>query len=295
MTATMPQLKPATRPASRRATARKPIQASRVILYIVLGCITALWLFPFYSVVVTSLKTQAEMFTSPLWTLPASPQFKNFVDAWGLIETGMRNSVLITVPSAFFVVLIGALAAYPLGKMRFPGRDWIYLIILGSFTIPYASMMPTLIHLLDSLHLLGTIPGIILIHVAQGQPFVVFLLARFFAGIPDEILEAAIIDGASPWKILWSIMLPLTRPALAAVGIIAFTWIWSDYFKALTIVPENALSPVTVTLAALTGQYTGQHHLRSAAALIAMAPTVIVFLAFNRNFIEGLTVGAVKG
>jgi ABC-type glycerol-3-phosphate transport system permease component len=295
MTSGISRLNRAAQPASRPANGRKPVKVSRVVLYIILGCVTALWLFPFYSVIVTSLKTQAEMLTSPLWKLPASPQFKNLVDAWGLIKIGMRNSVLITVPSAFFVVLIGALAAYPLGKLRFPGRDWIYLIILGSFTIPYASMMPTLIQLLDKIHLLGTIPGIILVHVAQGQPFVIFLLARFFAGIPGEILEAAIIDGASPWKIFWSIMLPLTRPALAAVAIIAFTWIWSDYFKALTIVPENALSPVTVTLAALTGQYTGQHHLRSAAALIAMAPTVIVFLAFYRNFIEGLTAGAVKG
>jgi len=295
MTPGISQLNRAALPASRPSNSRKPIKVSRVELYLILGCVTALWLFPFYSVIVTSLKTQAEMFSSPIWTLPASPQFKNFVDAWGLIKIGMRNSVLITVPSTFFVVLIGAMAAYPLGKLRFPGRDWIYLIILGSFTIPYASMMPTLIHFLDKIHLLGTIPGIILVHVAQGQPFVIFLLARFFAGIPEEILEAAIIDGASPWKIFWSIMLPLTRPALAAVAIIAFSWIWSDYFKALTIVPENALSPVTVTLAALTGQYTGQHQLRSAAALIAMAPTVIVFLAFYRNFIEGLTAGAVKG
>jgi ABC-type glycerol-3-phosphate transport system permease component len=271
------------------------LKISRVALYAMLILVTAIWLFPFYSVIVTSLKTQAEMFTAPIWQLPAAPQLKNFVDAWELIKTGMRNSVLITIPSAFLAVLIGAFAAYPLGRLRFPGRDWIYLIILGSFTIPYASMMPTLIHLLDKIHLLGTIPGLIIVHVAHGQPFVIFLLARFFAGIPEEILEAAIIDGASRWKIFWSIMLPLTRPALAAVAIIAFTWIWSDYFKALTIVPANDLSPVTVTLAALTGQYTGQHHLRSAAALIAMAPTIIVFLAFHRNFIDGLTVGAVKG
>ena len=282
-------------PANRLAKERKPVKIYRIVLYIILGCITILWLFPFYSVIVTSFKTQFEMFTSPVWKLPASLQFKNYIDAWGLIKIGMRNSALISIPSTFFVVLFGALAAYPLGRLRFPGRDWIYLIILGSFTIPYASMMPTLIQLLDKMHLLGTIPGIILVHVAHGQPFVIFLLARFFAGIPSEILDAAIIDGASSWKIFWRIMLPLTRPALAAVAIIAFTWIWSDYFKALTIIPQNTLSPVTVTLAALTGQYSGQHNLRSAAALIAMVPTVLVFLGFHRNFIEGLTVGAVKG
>jgi multiple sugar transport system permease protein len=227
--------------------------------------------------------------------MPAHPQWSNFGDAWQLIKVGMINSILITIPSTLFAVLLGALSAYPLGRLRFPGRDLIYLLILASFTIPYASIMPTLVNLLDQLHLLGTIPGIILVHIAHGQPFVVFLLARFFASIPVEIQEAAIIDGASPLTIFWKIMLPLTRPALAAVAIIAFTWIWSDYFKALTIVPQNALAPVTVNLAALTGQYTGQHHLRSAAALIAMAPSVIVFLAFHRSFIEGLTVGAVKG
>jgi ABC-type glycerol-3-phosphate transport system permease component len=267
----------------------------RVPLYVIIIAVSLLWLFPFYSVVITSLKTQAEMFTTTLWRLPAVPQLKNFSDAWELIKVGMRNSMIITVTSTVFVVAIGALASYPLGRLKFPGRDWIYLIILGSFTIPYASMMPTLVHLLDRMHLLGTLPGIIIIHVAHGQPFVILMLARFFAAVPEEIIEAAILDGASPWTVFVRIMLPLTRPALAAVAIIAFTWIWSDYFKALTIVPQNALTPVTVSLAALTGQYTGQHHLRSAAALIAMAPCVIVFLCFHRSFIEGLTVGAIKG
>jgi ABC-type glycerol-3-phosphate transport system permease component len=267
----------------------------RVPLYVIIIAVSLLWLFPFYSVVITSLKTQAEMFTTTLWRLPAVPQLKNFSDAWELIKVGMRNSMIITITSTVFVVAIGALASYPLGRLKFPGRDWIFLIILGSFTIPYASMMPTLVHLLDRLHLLGTLPGIIIIHVAHGQPFVILMLARFFAAVPEEIIEAAILDGASPWTVFVRIMLPLTRPALAAVAIIAFTWIWSDYFKALTIVPQNALTPVTVSLAALTGQYTGQHHLRSAAALIAMAPCVIVFLCFHRSFIEGLTVGAIKG
>jgi multiple sugar transport system permease protein len=274
---------------------RVPLSGRRFVLYVFLAALTCFWLFPLLTVVLTSLKTQGEMFTTPMWQPPAALQFKNFADAWALIKIGMRNSVIITVLSTFFAVVIGALSAYPLGRLRFPGRDWIYLLILGSFTIPYASMLPTLVHLLDRLELLGTLPGLILVHVAHGQPFVIFMLARFFAGIPEEILEAAIIDGASPWTIFWRIMLPLTRPALAAVSIVAFTWIWSDYFKALTIVPQNALTPVTVSLAALTGQYTGQHHLRSAAALIAMAPSILVFLSFHRSFIEGLTVGAVKG
>ena len=241
MTAIVPDVGSSLPPSSRQSPHK--FTGLRFFVYVALVAVIILWLFPFYSVIVTSLKTQTEMFTTPLWKLPAAAQFSNFVDAWNLIKIGMRNSILITIPSTLFAVIIGALAAYPLGRLRFPGRDWIYLLILGSFTIPYASMLPTLIHLLDKLHLLGTLLGIILIHVAHGQPFIIFLLARFFAGIPQEIFEAAIIDGASSWKIFWRIMLPLTRPALAAVSIIAFTWIWSDYFKALTIVPQNSSRP----------------------------------------------------
>jgi multiple sugar transport system permease protein len=285
----------AIRPELRIADKRMPISGRRFVLYVALAAVCALWLFPLVTVIVTSLKTQAEMFSTSLWQLPKLPQLVNFVDAWNIIKGGMLNSLIITTCSTLFAVGIGAMSAYPLGRLRFPGRDWLYLIILGSFTIPYASILPTLIHLLDEMNLLGTLPGIILVHIAHGQPFVIFLLARFFAAIPEDILEAAIIDGASPWTIFWRIMLPLTRPALAAVSIIAFTWIWSDYFKALTIVPQNALAPVTVNLAALTGQYTGQHHLRSAAALIAIAPSMAVFLLFHRQFIDGLTSGAVKG
>lgn len=280
---------------ARTVQMHKPPSGSRFVLYVMLAALCGLWLFPLFTVVATSLKSQKEMLTTLLWALPSTPMIENFVNAWHLISRGMINSVIITIPSTLLAVGLGALCAYPLGRLRFPGRDVIYLIIVGSFTIPYASILPTLVYFLDEVHLLSTIPGIILIHVAHAQPFIVFLLARFFAGIPEDIIDAARIDGASPFGIFWRIMLPLTRPALAAAAIIAFTWIWSDYFKALTIVPETALSPVTVSLAALTGQYTGQHHLRSAAALIAMMPSILVFLGFHRSFIQGLTVGAVKG
>lgn len=274
---------------------RRRLSGSRFVLYVTLAAVCGMWMLPLFSVFVTSLKSQKEMFTTPLWVLPRVPMLENFADALGLIGRGMINSVIITVLSTLFVVGFGSLCAYPLGRLRFPGRDLVYLIIVGSLTVPYASILPTLVHFLDQVHLLGTFPGIIITHVAHGQPIVVFLLARFFASIPEDIMEAARIDGASPLVMFWRIVLPLTRPALAATFIIAFTWIWSDYFKALTIVPQTALSPVTVSLAALTGQYTGQHHLRSAAALIAMAPSVLVFLGFQRFFIQGLTVGAVKG
>jgi len=274
---------------------RRHISGTRFVLYVALAALCGAWMLPLFAVVVTSLKSQREMFATPIWVLPTTPMLRNFIDAWRAISRGMINSIIITSVSTLFAVAFAALCAYPLARLRFPGRDLIYLIIVGSFTIPYVSIIPTLVYFLDRVHLLGTLPGIIITHVAHGQPFVVFLLARFFAGIPEDITEAARIDGASLLVIFWRIMLPLTRPALAAASVIAFTWIWSDYFKALTIVPQTALSPVTVRLAALTGQYTGQHHLRSAAALIAMMPSILVFLGFQRSFIEGLTVGAVKG
>jgi putative chitobiose transport system permease protein len=187
------------------------------------------------------------MFTTPLWQPPAALQFKNFADAWALIKIGMRNSMIITVLSTFFAVMIGALSAYPLGRLRFPGRDWIFTV-LGLHV-----HMPACCRFSAFARPVGTArhpAGPDLVHVAHGQRLSFYagpLLRRHTGGD-----LTAIIDGASPWTIFWR-MLPLTRPALAAVSIIAFTWIWSDYFKP-DHRPPNYL-PQCGQPGCLTGQY----------------------------------------
>ncbi len=268
---------------------------SRILLYIILSILALLWLLPLVSVVLTSLKPEGEIYATTAWTLPRAPTLRNFTDTWQTVSVNFLNTVLITVPSAVLSVAIGSLAAYAIARLRLPGSQLIYLLIVASITIPFASIIPSLVRLLDKMHLINTIPGIILVHTAHGQVIVVFLLTRFFATIHEEILDAARVDGCSTLGIFWRIILPLSTAALAATFILQFTWIWNDYFKALVIVPQKTHAPITVGMTLLAGQYAGKWHVRSAAAIIATLPTILIFLGFQRFFIEGVTVGAVKG
>jgi ABC-type glycerol-3-phosphate transport system permease component len=267
----------------------------RVLLYFALVVLSVAWLFPLVSVILTSLKPEGEIYSSTAWALPQAPTLANFLEAWRTVASNFINTVVITVPSSLLSVAIGSLGAYAIARLRLPGSQLIYLLVLASITIPFASIIPSLVRLMDDLGLINTMPGIILVHTAHGQVIVIFLLARFFATIHEDIVDAARVDGCSTLGIMWRIILPLSGAALAATFILQFTWIWNDYFKALVIVPQKTNAPITVGMTLLAGQYAGKWHIRSAAAIIATLPTVIIFLSFQRFFIRGVTVGAVKG
>jgi ABC-type glycerol-3-phosphate transport system permease component len=271
------------------------LRVRRLVLYVGLVVISVMWLAPIGSQVITAFKSQAEGYATQAWQLPSRPTLENFDRAWTKIEPQFVNTFIITIPSALLSVGIGALAAYAISRLRFVGSDLLYLAIVGSFVIPFASIVPTLVNMLDQLRLYDTFGGIILVHIAHGQMIMVFLLARFFKGIPDEIVDAARVDGCSPLGVLWNIILPLSTPVLAAGVILQFTSIWNDFFKALIIVPTTASAPVTVALQGFTGQYATEIGYRSAASLIAALPSLIVFIAFQRFFIRGITSGALKG
>jgi ABC-type glycerol-3-phosphate transport system permease component len=268
---------------------------ARSLLYVGLVVLAVFWLLPLVSVILTALKSEGEMYATTAWTLPHSPTLGNFLDAWQTVSRNFLNTILITVPSALLSVAIGSLSAYAIARLRPPGGQLIYLLIVASITIPFASIIPSLVRLMDNLHLLSTIPGLILVHTAHGQVIVIFLLTRFFVTIHEDIVDAARVDGCSLLGIYWRIILPLSSAALAATFILQFTWIWNDYFKALVIVPEQVNAPITVGMTLLAGQYAGKWHIRSAAAIIATLPTILIFLGFQRFFIRGVMVGAVKG
>jgi ABC-type glycerol-3-phosphate transport system permease component len=286
--------------ASRRASAfnrlaLRPLRVRRLVLYLGLVVVSFAWLAPIGSQIITAFKSQAETYSTQAWQLPAQPTLDNFIRAWAKIEPQFFNTFIITIPSTLLSVAIGALAAYSIARLRFFGSELLYLLIVGSLVIPFASVVPTLVNMLDQLRLYDTFGGIILTHTAYGQMVVVFLLVRFFRGIPDEIVDAARVDGCSTMRVFWNIVLPLSTPALAAGVILQFAWIWNDFFKALIIVPTAAAAPVTVALQGFTGQYATEVGYRSAASLIAALPSLMVFLLFQRFFIRGITSGALKG
>jgi ABC-type glycerol-3-phosphate transport system permease component len=254
-----------------------------------------LWLAPIGSQINTAFKSQTETYATQAWQLPARPTLENFDRAWAKIQPQFLNTFIITIPSTLLSVGIGALAAYSISRLHFVGSELLYLGIVGSFVIPFGSTVPTLVNMLDQLGLYDTFGGIILTHTAHGQMIMVFLLARFFKSIPDEVVDAARVDGCSVLGVLWNIILPLSTPALAAGVILQFAWIWNDFFKALIIVPTTASAPVTVALQGFTGQYATEVGYRSAASLIAALPSLVVFVMFQRFFVRGITSGALKG
>lgn len=267
----------------------------RLLVYACLVVISVLWLAPIGSQISTAFKSRSEGYTTAAWQLPSHPTLENFDRAWTKIEPQFINTFIITIPSTLLSVGIGALAAYSISRLRFPGHEWLYLAIVGSYVIPFATIVPTLVNMLDQLRLYDTFAGIVLTHTAHGQMIMVFILARFFKGIPDEVVDAARVDGCSTLGVFWRIILPLSAPALAAGVILQFAWIWNDFFKALIIVPTAASAPVTVALQGFTGQYATEIGYRSAASLIAALPSLAVFSGFQRYFIRGITSGALKG
>jgi ABC-type glycerol-3-phosphate transport system permease component len=283
------------RPSSLPRVTPRQLRLRRLPLYVGLVIISVLWLAPIGSQVNTAFKSQAETYATPAWQLPHRPTFDNFDRAWAKIEPQFINTFIITIPSTLLSVGIGALAAYSISRLKFVGSNLLYLAIVGSFVIPFGSIVPTLVNMLDQFGLYDTFAGIILTHTAHGQMIMVFMLARFFKGIPDEVVDAARVDGCSALGVLWNIVLPLSTPALAAGVILQFAWIWNDFFKALIIVPTTAFAPVTVALQGFTGQYATEVGYRSAASLIAALPSLIVFVIFQRFFVRGITSGALKG
>jgi ABC-type glycerol-3-phosphate transport system permease component len=277
-----------------RATPRS-VRPRRLLVYLGLVIVSVLWLAPIGSQIITAFKSQSESYATAAWQLPAHPTLENFDRAWAKIQPQFINTFIITIPSTLLSVGIGALAAYSISRLRFAGHEWLYLAIVGSYVIPFATIVPTLVNMLDQLRIYDTFGGIILTHTAHGQMIMVFILARFFKGIPDEVVDAARVDGCSVLGVLWHIILPLSAPALAAGVILQFAWIWNDFFKALIIVPTTASAPVTVALQGFTGQYATEIGYRSAASLIAALPSLLVFVAFQRYFIRGITSGALKG
>ncbi len=280
---------------SRPRVAPHPLRLRRIVLYLGLIVICLLWLAPLGSQIITAFKSQAESYATQAWQLPSRPTLENFDRAWTKIEPQFVNTFIITIPSTLLSVGIGALAAYSISRLRFVGSELLYLAIVGSYVIPFGSIVPTLVTMLDQLGLYDTFAGIILTHTAHGQMIMVFILARFFKSIPDEVVDAARVDGCSALGVLWNIILPLSTPALAAGVILQFAWIWNDFFKALIIVPTTASAPVTVALQGFTGQYATEIGYRSAASLIAALPSLFVFVVFQRYFIRGITSGALKG
>ncbi len=263
-------------------------------VYIVLSAGALIMIAPYAVALVTSLKTYAETIAVPPTILPASPQWGNYFAVNGtfpiLIQLG--NSALVTAARVAGQLIFCSMAAYAFARLRFPFRGAVFAVFLSVLMVPGQLFLLPQYQIMQSLGWLDTLQALFLPGIFSA--FGVFLLRQFFLTIPEELEEAARLDGANPWQIFSRIMLPLIRPALAALALLTMVASWSDFLWPLIVNSTPERLPVSVGLADLIGQYTTPYELIMAGSIIASLPMILVFLFAQRSFVKGLAAGALK-
>ncbi len=267
------------------------------LLYLSLTIMVLIYILPAVGVVLTSFKLDAEIAQNGLWSLPRVLHLDNFVDVWvnGHIGLFMRNSFLVTIPATFISILFGVLTGYVFSKLPFKGSEALFIVLLSGMFFPPQIVLIPLFRFYNAIGVYDTLWPMIITHAGFGIPICMLIMRNFFSSIPMAIREAAIVDGANELQILLRIMLPVSLPALAVLATLQFTWIWNDFLYPIIFTQSDSARTIMVGLISLKGQYSVAYGAQGAMAIIASIPTLMIFIFFQRYFIRGLTLGAVKG
>ncbi|TWF58927.1 trehalose/maltose transport system permease protein [Neorhizobium alkalisoli] len=272
---------------------------SRTAFYLILAIGLFYILFPFYWMIVNSLKPSAELFATPLSYWPRQLTLDNYraVLADGSFVRSIFNSFVVAGGATILSLALSSMAAYALARYRFAGKQATLYIILGMSTFPQIAVLGGLFTLARALGIYNTYWALILSYMIFTLPFCVWVLTSFVKEIPDTLDEAATIDGASAWQILWKVIIPLAGPGLVATGLLSFINAWNEFLFALTLTADNQARTVPVAVALFSGQ--SEHELPwgkiTAASTVVTVPVVLLALMFQKRIVEGLTSGAVKG
>ncbi|MFE5966954.1 carbohydrate ABC transporter permease [Streptomyces sp. NPDC056463] len=263
-----------------------------------LAVVGLIWVTPVAGLLLSSLRSASDNAASGWWTALTGPgrlSLDNYTALLGNagITQAFWNTVLISVPTTLLVVVVAALAGYAFAWLEFPGRDWIFLGVVALLVVPVQVGLLPVAKLFGQLGLFGTIPGVVLFHVAYGLPFAVFLLRNYFADIPREMLEAARMDGGGEWRIFTRLVLPVGRPAIASLAIFQFLWVWNDMLVAL-LFADSSSQPLTVELQSQVRQFGSNIDVLAPGAFLSLIVPVVVFFAFQRHFVQGVMAGSVK-
>jgi len=257
-----------------------------------------IWLLPLVAVVVTSIRSNEELMIGNYW---GWPEHISLIENYSTVLNDSPiihyfwNSILITIPSVIGAMILSSTAGFALATYRFKGATAILATFVAGNFVPIQILMIPVRDLTLSLGLFNTVQGLILFHVAFQTGFCTLFLRNFIKELPYELFEAARVEGASEWQIFYKVVLPLIAPALAALAILTFTFVWNDYFWALCLTQGDEAAPITVGVSALKGQWTTAWNLVSAGSILAALPSIVMFFAMQKYFISGLTFGATKG
>ncbi|WP_229876498.1 carbohydrate ABC transporter permease [Streptomyces nojiriensis] len=260
--------------------------------------VALVWITPLAGLLISSVRSEGDNAADGWWTALTDPSQLSLDNYSALLkDSGMAaafgNTVLISVPTTALVVAIAALAGYAFAWLEFPGRDAVFLVVVGLLVVPVQIGLLPVAKLFGAVGLFGTVAGVVLFHVAYGLPFAIFLLRNYFAEIPREMLEAARMDGGSEWRIFSRLVLPLGRPAIASLAIFQFLWVWNDMLVAL-LFADSGSQPLTVALQSQMRQFGSNIGVLAPGAFLSLVVPLIVFFAFQRHFVQGVMAGSVK-
>ncbi len=280
--------------AERRTLPLTPWTAALIAILVMLA---VLFLTPTVGVLLSSIKTTRAIALGDLWSIPGELFLGNYAEVLSnpAVHRYFVNTVIVTVPATAASTALGVLAGYVFAKLPFRGAGILFLAIVAGMFFPPQVILVPLFRLFNGVGLIDTLWPIFLVHTALGIPICTLLMRNFFATVPDALREAAILEGASEWQVLTRVAIPLGLPALAVLATLQFTWIWNDFLWPLIFTQSDEKRTIMIGIVNLKGQYTVAWGVQGALSLVASLPTLVIFLFFQRYFIKGMTMGAVKG
>jgi glucose/mannose transport system permease protein len=262
--------------------------------YLALFAFACFFLMPVYALLVTALKSPAEVSVVRMWQWPHELSLDNFRIVWPKLRAGFENSVLMAVPASVISSMLGAANGFVLAKWRFPGADFAFSLILFGMFIPYQAVLIPMFQTMSYAGLRGGLSGLILVHVIYGLPITTLIFRSYFAGISEELIEAAKVDGAGMLATFFFVALPIAPPAFAVSMIWQFTSAWNDFLFGVLLTNTDRW-PITVALNNIAGSQAVPFNEAMASALLACLPTLLVYVLLGRFFMRGLMAGALKG
>jgi len=263
--------------------------------YAVLILFLVVALLPFVGIILTAFKTTTELANSP-FSLPATWRWENFVEAWNgaRFSSYFTSSLIVIVPVVGISTVLSTMAGFGFGMFRFRGDNFLLLVILLGLMVPFEAVIIPLWQIMNDLQLRNTYWALILPQVALSFAFGTFWMRANFKNMPRELIDAAVVDGCTVWDVLWRILFPLSRPALLSLVVLLFMWTWNEFFLVL-VMASGDLRTLPVGLALLRGRYSADVPVMAAGAIMVFLPVLIVYIFFQRSFIEGMISGALKG
>ena len=271
--------------------------ATQIIYKVALPLALLIWLLPLLAVAITSIRSAGDITSGNYWGWPTS---FNFIENYSAIFQNtpigkyIWNSFRVTIPTVIGAVALSCMTGFALGVYRFKGNIAVFFMFVAGNFIPFQILMVPVRDLTVNMGMYNTTSGLALFHIAFQTGFCTLFMRNFIRALPFELIESARVEGVSEVRIFWFIVVPLMRPAIAALSVLIFTFIWNDYFWALVLTQGSDSQPITAGLYSLNGQWVSAWHLVSAGSIVAALPPVLMFFLMQRHFIAGLTLGAVK-